>query len=172
MRHTFLLSRMASTQSFLDRWRWSPDGLWCFWMCDWVSLGLGQAPDLASPTSPWPAQATKKPTPGCGWPGSWQHKTFLVFLTIFPLILAMFWQLWCLFLSSLSTSLVLQATGETQTLQNIPECKAFAMTHSCRRASRGCSRPEGRREEGSVAAAAELVSKAGPGIEERQHWLQ
>ena len=37
------------------------------------------------------------------------------------------------------------------------------MSHSCRGASEGCSRlREGMREEGS-GAAAELVSKAGPG---------
>lgn len=53
--------------------------------------------------------------------------------------------------------------GDPQTPQNIPECKAFAMSHSCRSASKDCSRlREGTREEGSVSAAAEPVSKAEP----------
>lgn len=58
----------------------------------------------------------------------------------FPLILAIIWQLWGLFFSSLSTCLMLWATREPQTLQNIPECKASTMSHSCRDASAHCSR--------------------------------
>lgn len=68
----------------------------------------------ASTASPSAAQITSRPTPASGWLGSCPHKTFSVSLTIFSLILAMFWQLQGLFFSSLSTCLVLRATGETQ----------------------------------------------------------
>lgn len=118
MKQTFLDKTHISTfqssfnQFFPDKWSWSPDGEWCFWICEWASLGLGQ-PDSASTASPSPAQVTSRPKSWSGWLGSRQHKTFSVFLTTFSLILVMFWQLWGLFFNLLSTCLMLQATGET-----------------------------------------------------------
>ena len=96
----------------------------------------------------------------------------------FPLFLAMFWQLWGLLFSSLSTRLMFRATGETQTLQNIPECKAFAMSHSCGGASKGCSRPLEGAGRGQSKQLQGLCQRLDPGQrsggtgwnEERQQW--
>lgn len=80
--------------------------------------------------------------------------------------------------SSLSTRLMFRATGETQTLQNIPECKAFAMSHSCGGASKGCSRPLEGAGRGQPKQLQGLCQRLDPGQrsggtgwnEERQQW--
>lgn len=136
------------------------------WSSPWVSL-----PCVPRPCSSYQqAQARERLA------GVLPAQNLSSFPNNFPLFLAVFWQLWGPFFSSFSTCLMLGATGETQTLQNIPECKAFAMSHSCGGASKGCSRlGEGARR-GQSKQLQSLCQRLDPGkrsgspgwIEERQ----
>lgn len=86
----------------------------------------------------------------------------------------MFWQLQGLFFSSLSTLPYASShRGDPKPLQNIPECKAFAMSHSCRGGWRGLlqtgEREWGRRGRGGSCRA---CVKGWTRKEEWQHWLK
>lgn len=157
-RHRYLLSRAVSTQSFPDRWRWSPDGVWCFWMCERPSPGLGQPPDLTSKVSPRPAQVTSRPKPGSGWLGSCLPKSFSVFLTIFSHPCNVLAAVRPLF-SSFNLPNALSHRGDQKlcgTSRNAKHLQWVTAAEVPARAAPGL-------EEwgGSIRAAAELVSKAG-----------
>ena len=141
-------------------------------------MGLGQPPPIpprysASTASPSPAQITSRPTPGSGWLGSCPHKTFSVSLTIFPLILAMFWQLQGLFFSSLSTCLVLRATRETQNPAEHPGMQSICNESQLQRCQRGLFQTERGNEGGGVrGSSCRACVKGWTRKEVRQHWLK
>lgn len=126
----------------------------------------------ASTASPRLAQITSRPTPGSGWLGSCPHKTFSVSLTIFSLILAMFWQLQSLFFSSLSTCLVLRATGETQNPAEHPGMQSICNESQLQRCQRGLFQTERGNEGGGVRGSCRACVKGWTRKEARQHWLK
>lgn len=128
------------TRSCLDRWRWSPDGLWCFWIHDWSSLRLDATPSTSPPLNlhciPQPCSNYQQAHAGraAGW-GSAAQNVFS-FPNNFSLILAMFGSCRTSF-SPLSFNLPYASSHRRpKTLQNIPECKAFAMVTAAQRCLR------------------------------------
>lgn len=171
MRHAFLLSSVASAQvlpgqmEMVSRWSVVLLDTWLGLTGAWTTPSTNHPPPHSTSTaSPSPAQITSRPTPESGWLGFCPYKTFSVSLTIFSLILAMFWQLQGLFFSSLSTCLMLRATGETQNPAEHPGMQSICNESQLQRCQRGLFQTERGNEGGGVGvAAAELVSRAGPG---------
>lgn len=175
MRHTLPLSRVASTQvlpgqmEVVSRWPVVLLHVWLGLTGSWTTTPYNST----SMASPSPDQITSRPTPGSGWPGSCSHKTFAVSLTIFPLILAMFWQLRDLFCSSLSTCLMLRAAGETPNPAEPPGMQSICNESQLQRCQQGLFQTErGNEGGGGGGSNCRACVKGQTGKEERQHWLK
>lgn len=156
MRHTFLLSSVISAQVLPGQME-----MVSRWPVVLLDTQMGLTGAWTTPSTSHPRTARPPPHPpallklpagplqrAAGW-GPARTKHFQFPLQFFPSSLQCFGSCRASFSPLFQLALCFEPQGRPKTLQNIPECKAFAMSHSCRGASEGCSRlSEGTREEG------------------------